>query len=48
LGGIDEEHFRLVHVAIEARAIPAVAAMLRYAETRYVCILWKARDFFHT
>lgn len=34
LGGIDEEHFRLVHVVIEANAVPAVAAMLQYAETR--------------
>lgn len=33
LSGLDEEHFRLVHVAIEAKAVPAVAAMLRYAET---------------
>lgn len=34
LGGIDEEHFRLVHVTIEANAVPAVAAMLQYAATR--------------
>ncbi len=37
LGGIDEEWFRLVHVAVEAKAAPAVAAMLRYAESRSVC-----------
>lgn len=33
LSGLDEEHFRLVHVAIEAKAVPAVATMLHYAET---------------
>ena len=27
LGGPDEEHFRLVHVEIEARAGPAIAAL---------------------